>query len=1328
MYIVRHRQKRVETTLEPPHLIEIQLNSYKWFLEEGLPELFRSFSPIYDMTGQYFIEFTDYTLGEPKYSVAECREQDMTFEAPIRVKVRFGGKDRDMIETEVYLGDLPLMTDTGTFIINGRERVIVSQITRSPGVYFSDDVDFSMQILVSTRVIPSEGPWLEIDSDPNGVLRSQIHQSKRIPFTQLIKAFAAFEEARKPARLRLSSALHWRLEEDVVDPETGEILLPAGSLIEEETLDRLPDRDRQVLVSPPYEQDAQGRQMLTNETLLRLFGRKVLLRNPTRYDLIGKRLLHDLVDPNRPERIIVRRLQRIEKEAARKIENLGLEQIEVLQVHRFVEATLEADPTSNSREAILDFHRRVRPGDPAVEDNARAIFYSLLLDPRRYDLAKVGRYQLNRKLDLELPLDVRHVTVPDLIAILQRMIELREGQTQSEEEGPRLVDDIDHLANKRVRSVGELLQSHLRLGFIRMEKVARERMTTAPDPDHVLPSVILSVKPVSAAIRSFFATNQLSTFMDQTNPLSELANKRRLSALGPGGLTRQSAKLEVRDVHRSHYGRICPIETPEGPNIGLINQITLYARVDEYGFIRTPYRRVVDGRVTNEIEYLSAADDDHCYVAPADTPLTPDGFIASEMVQVRHAGTYPTVPRLQVDFMDVSPSQIFSVATSLIPFVENDDANRALMGANMQRQAVPLVRSEAPFVHTGFERKAAHDAPSVITARASGTVVYTSATEIRVQREDDRIDSYPLLHMHQSNKGTCFTYLPCVELGQRVKEGQPIADGAATQHGELALGKNVLVAFVPWGGYNYEDAILVSERLLHEETYTSIHLERYQTEATDTQLGPEEITADIPNISEEARRNLDEGGIVRLGAEVAPDDILVGKIAPKGQTETSAEQRLIVAIFGKKAEEMRDVSLRLPHGERGYVIRVLQFARLKYLCTRCKQILFASKRPESLTCPRCNGNLEPLPPDELPAGVNHRVRVHVATRRPLTEGDKMAGRHGNKGVISKIMPQEDMPFLPDGTPIDVVLNPLGVPSRMNIGQILETHLGLVAHHLGIRFQTPAFQGSTEEEILQELRILADRLQRDKLLQFLRDELDIRLELPYRATYEDALRSLEAILQALGPQELKRIANKIAAPLVQEEGETPRVEIPRLIEHIRALIQKRTGIDPTTGKAVLRDGRTGEEFNNPVTIGYLYMMKLEHLAEEKIHARSIGPYSLVTQQPLGGKAQFGGQRFGEMEVWALEAYGAAHTLQEMLTIKSDDITGRIRTYEAIIKGEPVIQPSVPESFKILVNELRALGLKVSVRDERGRDIELRTLEELEEETDSKPHASHVFHET
>ncbi|MDM7460455.1 MAG: DNA-directed RNA polymerase subunit beta, partial [bacterium] len=982
-----------------------------------------------------------------------------------------------------------------------------------------------------------------------------------------------------------------------------------------------------------------------------------------------------------------------------------------MDIPPLLRATLDVDPTTDSREAVLDFYRRMRPGDPAVEENVRNLFYGLVLDPRRYDLGRVGRYQITRKLRHGIPDTVRRLTVPDLLLALRHLLEMAEDKHEYE--------DTDHLANKRVRSVGELLQAHLRAAFIKLEKTAREKMTAAEDVSRILPNVVLSVKPVTSALQSFFSTNPLSTFMDQTNPLAELANKRRLSVLGPGGLNRQSIPPQVRNITPSQYGRICPIETPEGQNIGLVNQMTLYAYVDDYGFLRTPYRVVRDGKVTDEVVYLPADEDESAYIAPADTPLDENGALP-ETVQVRWRDEYRIVPREQVQYMDVNPAQVFSASATMIAFLEHDDAGRALMGSNMQRQGVPLINPEAPLVHTGIERVAAKYAQSLITARADGRVRYVSATEIRVQRDEDgELDVYRLPHLVQSNKGTCFTFLPKVKLGQRVRAGDIIADGPSTENGELALGRNILVAFLPAGGYNYEDAVFVSHRLLYDDTYTSIHLESHQTDATETKLGPEEITSDIPNVGEEARRDLDDNGIIRIGAEVKPDDLLVGKIQPIGQVDNSTEQKLVRIIFGGKGVEMRDVWLRLPHGERGYVVRVTQFARFKYECESCKSLFYRAKPMETKSCPRCNSTLTQLEEDELPPSINHRVRVTVATRRPLTEGDKMAGRHGNKGVISKIQPVEDMPFLMDGTPIDIVLNPLGVPSRMNIGQILEFHLGLVAQELGVRFKTPVFQSSTPDEIKQEMHYLADRLRRKALRILLDHELRLRdesgapIHWGYRATFEEAMDAVRAALQNAPETERKRLADRFALA----DKKTPSVDA--LVDAIRQRAIDRAGFDPETGKVILRDGRTGEPFGNPVAVGYLYLLKLEHLAEEKIHARSIGPYSLITQQPLGGKAQFGGQRLGEMEVWALEAYGAAHTLQEMLTIKSDDVTGRVHTFEAIIKGAPVIQPSVPESFKILVNELRALGLKVQIIDENNTTYDLRSLEDLDTIDEPKP---------
>jgi DNA-directed RNA polymerase subunit beta len=1343
MRIVRPKAKRIKTVIEPPPLLEIQFNSYRWFLEQGLRELFDIFSPIYDLTETYFIEFGDYCLGEPKYALEECRDREMTFEAPLRVKVRYGKKDGEIQESEIYLGDLPLMTDNATFIINGRERVVINQLNRTPGVHFPSPYLSSagremmaraLQEVYQVQIIPAEGPWIDGGSDPNYVVRVRVHQSKQLPLTQIIKALAAFPEARVPARLPLQRAIGWRVLEPVrVGRRT---VLQEGQIVEAATLQELPEeaRKQKVLVEPPYTTDAEGRTTLHNSAFLALFGTIEEVTEPSIEQLVGRYAAEDIRD--RRGRLLAARGARIDHELAATVARQAVPPLRVARLPRMVQATLEADPTTDSREALIDFYRRSRPGDPAVEESVYGLFYNLLLDKRRYDLGAVGRYQINRKLGHEIPPNVRHLTVPDLILTFQYLVEL------ADEKHP--YDDTDHLANKRVRSVGEQLQAHLRTAFLRMEKIAREKMTAAEDVHQLLPNMVLSVKPVSAALKSFFSQNPLSTFMDQTNPLSEAANKRRLSVLGPGGLGRQSVPPQVRNIFPSHYGRLCPVETPEGQNIGLVNQLTLYARVDEYGFIRSPYRVVRNGRVTDEVVYLAADEETTVRIAPADTPVLEDGTIASEMVQVRYGDEYPSVPREQVDYMDVSPSQVFSVSASMIAFLEHDDAGRALMGANMQRQAVPLVEPETALVHTGVERIVAHSAPSIIRARRDGRVRYVSAEEIRVETDSGEIDIYHLPYLQESNKGTCFSYRAAVRLGQRVRAGDVLANGASTQHGELALGRNVLVAFMPWHGYNYEDAVLVSQGLLHHDTYTSIHLETYQTDAVDTKLGTEEITADIPNVGEEARRHLDENGIIRIGAEVRPEDILVGKVAPKAPTEGSTEQRLVRIIFGSQAEEMRDVSLRLPHGERGVVVRVLQFARYRYQCQRCNALFYRAKPIESRSCPRCRGTLEQLPEDELPPGVNHRVRVTLATKRILTEGDKMAGRHGNKGVISRIQPVEDMPFLMDGTPVEIVLNPLGVPSRMNVGQILELHLGYAARVLGVRYQVPVFQGATVEEVQHELAAVANQLRMHALTTLLQDELRLKLRFPPGCSFDHAMERVRRYLDLLTPSQLEWLAQRLGVPIARAvppapprkgrskkaqeaaPAELPEAELTalkeRLTETIRARAIHRSGFDPATGKAILRDGKTGEPFQNHVAIGYLYMLKLEHLAEEKIHARSIGPYSLVTQQPLGGKAQFGGQRLGEMEVWALEAYGAAHTLQEMLTIKSDDVMGRIRAYEAIVKGRPVIQPSVPESFKILVNELRALALRVQIIDSHNHIHDFRSLEELETmdiEAASKP---------
>jgi len=1067
--LAKQRQRKyygkIEEILEMPNLIEIQQKSYRWFLEEGLREMFRDISPIQDFTGNLVLEFIDFSLGEPKWDVDECKERDANYAAPLRVRVRLINKETGEVkEQEVFMGDFPLMTEKGTFIINGAERVIVSQLVRSPGVYFDKTLDSSGKTLYSASIIPNRGAWLEFEFDTNDALYVRIDRTRKLAATILLKALGL----------------------------------------------------------------GNGPQLIE------------------RYK------------------------------------------------HEAIQNTLDRDNTQTEEEALIEIYKRLRPGEPPTVDSARTLFEALFFDPKRYDLGSVGRYKINKKLGLNFPpktipahIDENGETVPaqeavktlvpeDIDAVIRYLLNLLEGQGE--------IDDIDHLGNRRLKSVGELLQNQFRIGLSRMERVVRERMTIQ-DVEVITPQALINIRPVVAAIKEFFGSSQLSQFMDQTNPLAELTHKRRLSALGPGGLSRERAGFEVRDVHHSHYGRMCPIETPEGPNIGLIGSLTTYARINEYGFIETPYRKVKNGVVTNEIVYLTADEEDKYVIAQANEEFDPEtGKFIHPKVSVRFKDAILVESSDRVELMDVSPKQLVSIATALIPFLENDDANRALMGSNMQRQAVPLLRTEAPLVGTGMEYKAAVDSGVVVLAKNSGVVEAASADEIVIRTDDGQLDRYKLQKFKRSNQGTCINQKTIVLPGERVEAGQVIADGPSTDHGELALGRNVLVAFMPWEGYNYEDAILLSEKLVTDDVFTSIHIEEYECEARDTKLGPEEITRDIPNTSEGSLDDLDERGIIRIGAEVRPGDILVGKVTPKGETELTAEERLLRAIFGEKAREVRDTSLKVPHGESGKIVDVKVFSRE-------------------------NG-------DELSPGVNQLVRVYIAQKRKISEGDKMAGRHGNKGVISKILPAEDMPFLPDGTPVEIVLNPLGVPSRMNIGQVLETHLGWAAKALGIHVATPVFNGATEEEVAKAL----------------------------------------------------------------EEAGLPR-----------------------SGKIELRDGRTGEPFDNPITIGQVYMLKLAHLVDDKIHARSTGPYSLVTQQPLGGKAQFGGQRFGEMEVWALEAYGAAYTLQELLTVKSDDVVGRVKTYEAIVKGENIPEPGVPESFKVLIKELQSLGLDVRVLSEEKEEI-------------------------
>ena len=1168
----RYSYARINEVLPMPHLIDIQRKSYEWFMREGLCEIFHDISPIKDFTGNLELSFEGFTLGEPKYTVEECKERDASYSAPLNVNVRLLYKDTGEIkESKVFMGDFPLMTETGTFVINGAERVIVSQLVRSPGVYYAVTMDPSGKKMYGTTVIPNRGAWIEYETDLNDVIYARVDRTRKLPATVLLRAMG----------------------------------------------------------------------LTQNEDILALFNN-----------------------------------------------------------HPSVAATLERDTTTTREEALIEIYKKLRPGEPPTLENASALIEATFFDNKRYDLASVGRYKLNKKLgwrrrlldkvldqplvdvstgeiiaeagtkiDLDvidkieesgifagpglkevfirlkeqpmkiictsdIPEDHRTITVEDVMASFGYLLNLMDGLGTG--------DDIDHLGNRRVRRVGELLQNQFRIGLARMERVVKERMTIQ-DVDVITPQALINIRPVVAAIKEFFGSSQLSQFMDQNNPLAELTHKRRLSALGPGGLSRERAGYEVRDVHHSHYGRMCPIETPEGPNIGLIGSLSTFAVINKYGFMETPYRRVdkENKRVTDEIIYLTADEEDNYIIAQANEPLDDEGYFEGERVTARYQNEVLSLPPDQVDFMDVSPKQVVSIATALIPFLENDDANRALMGANMQRQAVPLLCTQAPIIGTGMEYKVAVDSGVCILAKNAGVVERVTGDEIVILKDDGGVDKYSVLKFKRSNQGTCVNQRPIVYKGDKVVKGQVLADGPATDHGELALGYNVIVAYMPWEGYNYEDAILLSEDLVKADVFTSIHIEEYDCDARDTKLGEEEITRDIPNVSEEALKDLDERGIIRIGAEVRPGDILVGKVTPKGETELTAEERLLRAIFGEKAREVRDSSLRVPHGEAGKIVSVKVFTRE-------------------------NG-------DELPPGVNEQVRVHIAQKRKISVGDKMAGRHGNKGVISRILPREDMPFLPSGEPVQIVLNPLGVPSRMNIGQILENHLGWAARALGMQIENNA------EGLVERLTGVGYDVEKYGIPE----------------TVE---------IGKFGDKSIKAV--QISVPVFDGAHEKDINDALDL-----------AGID-RSAKTTLYDGRTGEPFDNKVTVGLTYMLKLHHLVDDKIHARSTGPYSLVTQQPLGGKAQFGGQRFGEMEVWALEAYGAAYTLQEILTVKSDDVVGRVKTYEAIVKGENVPEPGVPESFKVLIKELQSIGLDIKVLNEDEEEISLRDTDDDINETARK----------
>lgn len=1166
----RMSYSQINEVAEMPNLIEIQTESYDWFIKEGLKEVFEDISPIKDYAGNLVLEFIDYSLNDsPKYGQEECKDRDVTYAAPLKVKVRLVNKETGEVkEQEVFMGDFPLMTEKGTFIYNGAERVVVTQLVRSPGPYYDVITDKSNNKLFSTTIIPNRGAWLEYETDSNEIISVRVDRTRKQPVTTLLRAigFGSDEEIievfGEDTRLRKS------LEKDTTNTyeeglkEIYKKLRPG----EPPTVDSAKSLLDSLFFDPKrYDLAKVGRYK---------YNKKLGLSNR----IIGCVLAEDVIDPNTGE-IMFEKEARLTRDDGFAIENAG------------VKCVFVNSKTEDGHVVKVIGNNFVDPADYVdfslegvkIRDKVYYPVLKELLENYEGEEAIKEALTLNRN-----SLSPKHILIDDIIASVSYILNLPHGIGTT--------DDIDHLGNRRLRTVGELLQNQFRIGLARMERVVKERMTIQ-DIEVTTPQALMNIRPVTAAIKEFFGSSQLSQFMDQTNPLAELTHKRRLSALGPGGLSRERAGFEVRDVHHSHYGRMCPIETPEGPNIGLIGSLTTYGKINTYGFIETPYRLVdkENGIVTETIEYLSADEEEMLIIAQANEPLDSNGrFVNARVASRGEGGEIDLVPRDRIDYMDVSPKQVVSVATAMIPFLENDDANRALMGANMQRQAVPLLIPDAPIVGTGMEYTAARDSGVVLLARNAGTVEYVDARKILIRRMDgEGVDKYDMLKFKRSNQGTCINQRPIVTKNESIEAGEVIADGPSTDLGEIALGRNLLIGFMTWEGYNYEDAIILNERLIMEDLLTTLHIEEYESEARDTKLGPEEITRDIPNVGEDSLKDLDEEGIIRIGAEVTSSDILVGKVTPKGETELTAEERLLRAIFGEKAREVRDTSLRVPHGETGIVVDVKIFSRE-------------------------NG-------DELPPGVNKLVRCYIATKRKISVGDKMAGRHGNKGVISRILPEEDMPFMENGVPIQVMLNPLGVPSRMNVGQVLEVHLGLVASKKGWYIATPVFDGASEKDIIK---------------------------------------------------------------LLEDEG------------------------FPSSGKLVLRDGRTGEEFDNPVTVGYMYMLKLHHLVDDKIHARSTGPYSLVTQQPLGGKAQFGGQRFGEMEVWALEAYGAAYTLQEILTVKSDDVVGRVKTYEAIVKGENIPEPGIPESFKVLIKEMQSLALDVKVLTSDNEEIELKEASEFD----------------
>ena len=1358
---------KIREVLEMPNLIEVQKSSYDLFLNsgdgpkprdgEGLMGVFQSVFPIKDFNETSILEFVKYELEKPKYDVEECMQRDMTYAAPLKVTLRLIVFDvdedtaaksvKDIKEQDVFMGDMPLMTLNGTFVVNGTERVIVSQMHRSPGVFFDHDkgkTHSSGKLLFACRIIPYRGSWLDFEFDAKDMVFARIDRRRKLPVTTLLYALGLDQESIMDAyyqtvdyelakggrgwvtRFFPDRARGTRPTYDLVDAATGEVICKAGDKVTPRLVKKLKDEAKVTHLLVPYDQ------------ILGKFVAKDIINeeNGAIYVEAGDELT---LDHGRDGEVSGGSLKELLDAGISTVPVLDIDNV---NVGAYIRNTMAADKNMNRDGALLDIYRVMRPGEPPTVEAASSLFDTLFFDSERYDLSAVGRVKMNMRLDLAKPDTQRTLDRDDIVACIKALVELRDGKGE--------IDDIDHLGNRRVRSVGELMENQYRVGLLRMERAIKERMSSV-EIDTVMPQDLINAKPAAAAVREFFGSSQLSQFMDQTNPLSEVTHKRRLSALGPGGLTRERAGFEVRDVHPTHYGRMCPMETPEGPNIGLINALATFARVNKYGFIETPYRVVKDGQVTDEVHYMSATEEMRHTIAQANATLSDKGAFVNELVTTRQSGDYTLAPREQVDLIDVSPKQLVSVAASLIPFLENDDANRALMGSNMQRQAVPLLRAEAPLVGTGIEAVVARDSGAAIMAKRGGIIDQVDAQRIVVRATEDLelgdagVDIYRLRKFQRSNQNTCINQRPLVKVGDRVSKGEVIADGPSTDMGELALGKNVLVAFMPWNGYNYEDSILISERIASDDVFTSIHIEEFEVAARDTKLGPEEITRDIPNVGEEALRNLDEAGIVYIGAEVQPGDILVGKITPKGESPMTPEEKLLRAIFGEKASDVRDTSLRVKPGDYGTVVEVRVFNRHgvdkderalqierdeverlardrddelaileRNIYARLKSMILgksAVKGPkgikpnsvidEDLLSSLSRGQwwqlaladeddakiVEALNEqyeaqkrtldnrfedkvekvrrgDDLPPGVMKMVKVFVAVKRKLQPGDKMAGRHGNKGVVSKVVPREDMPFLADGTPVDICLNPLGVPSRMNVGQILETHMGWAARGLGLRI----------DDALGDYRRTGDLTPvRDAMRHAYGDDV-----------YEEGIKGMDETTLVDAAANVTR-GVPIATPVFDGAKEAD-------VNDSLA----RAGFD-TTGQSVLFDGRTGEQFSRKVTVGVKYILKLHHLVDDKIHARSTGPYSLVTQQPLGGKAQFGGQRFGEMEVWALEAYGAAYTLQEMLTVKSDDVAGRTKVYESIVKGEDNFEAGIPESFNVLVKEVRGLGLNMELLD-------------------------------